>query len=201
MYADEWFTTAVGAGAEQHLLSTPGDIYVSGAFCHDLVQSVKLFHAWCEFEIQMGRVPGTVGEHLEATFHSGVASLRVNRFICRHWWLIDLSATTFLVYGNRQGQVSQSIIDALTEVVRERLTYDSPIGNRSTSPLELRSSLGEDVLPIWRKHTPRADFGEWMRGTRAAGITLPFGYQAPATPASNAQQAVSLAFCSNPGCV
>ena len=109
----------------------------------------------------MGKMRGSVEEHTAALFSSPRAANRVNEFIHTRWALLDLCATVFLIYADKQGNVGSEIIDALREIVRERLLPAQwPKSNRSTSPADFRRQLPDDVFAIWRKHSPPADLND-----------------------------------------
>lgn len=168
MYESEWFTTLVATGVEYVLLSRPNEAHFTDAFIHDYRQSEKEFRVWYEYEIQMGKISGTVEELTRETFASEYAAKRVNQFIRKRWALIDFCATVFLIYGDKRGEVSREVIDALEDVVSARLKSnwptwpDWPAPNRSTSPTALLNSLPPDVPAIWRKHSPHVEMEDWL---------------------------------------
>jgi hypothetical protein len=159
-YENEWFTTLVGSTVEFVLLSTPGQGHFSPAFIHDANQAETEARTWYTHEVEMGRLVGPAERHVAAALGDDLAA-RARNYILKHWQLIDLCATVFLIYGDRQGKVSKEVIDALRAAVAERIKTPWPTQHRSCSPTALRNSLPPDVQGIWRKHSPHIDLEDW----------------------------------------
>lgn len=155
MYENEWWTTLVGAHAEFMLLSTPGQSHFSRALFHDCERAETEALVWYRQQVEMGRLDGPAEKHVVAAFDD--LATRARNYILKHWQLIDLCATVFLIYGNRKGEVSREVIGALEDVVTDRMKIPWPTQHRSSSPAALLNSLPADVLDIWRKHSPHID--------------------------------------------
>lgn len=160
-YEDEWFTTLVGSAVEYLLLNLPGQGHYSSAFIHDFQQAENEARKWYTHEVEMDRLDGPAENHVAAALGGGRPGERAQSFILKHWPLIDLCATAFLIYGDRNGEVARAVIGEIKEVVARRLKNPRHTQHRSSSPATLRNSLPPDVLSIWREHSPHVELGDW----------------------------------------
>lgn len=162
-YENEGFVTLLGSTFEFLMMSAPGHSHMSPAFYHDAAQAETDWRNWYTYRVDTGKLGGPAEKHVAAAFDDGRVAQRAQDYIHSRWQLIDLCATVFLIYGDRNGEVARPIIDALHDAVAERMKNPWPTQHRSSSPATLRSSLPPDVLSIWRKHSPHTDLEDWPK--------------------------------------
>lgn len=160
-YENEGFVTLVGSTFEFLMMSAPGHSHMSPAFYHDAAQAETDWRNWYTYRMDAGKLGGPAEKHVAAAFDDGRVAQRAQDYIHSRWQLIDLCATVFLIYGDRNGEVARPVIDALHDAVAERMKTPWPTQHRSSSPTALRNSLPPDVLSIWRKHSPHTDLEDW----------------------------------------
>jgi len=85
-----------------------------------------------------------------------------NTWLLLRWPLIEATAVAILLHADRKGVVNRVILGELEDVIKDRMSK-KPLNptKRTGGYVELRCSLGQDVMAIWRAANPNVTQEAW----------------------------------------